>query len=36
MNNYKYNKISKSEFLKLKEDNLLFITNPGRMGNEDG
>ena len=26
----KYNKISKSDFLKLNEDDLLFITNPGR------
>jgi hypothetical protein len=30
------NKISKSEFLKLNEDDLMFITNPGRMGDEDG
>ena len=32
----KPNKISKSDFIKLKEDNILFITNPGRMGDEDG
>ena len=32
----KTNKISKSEFLKLNEDDLMFITNPGRMGDEDG
>lgn len=36
MNNFKTNKISKSEFIKLNENNLMFITNPGRMGDEDG
>ena len=30
------NKISKDEFLKINEDDLMFITNPGRMGDEDG
>lgn len=30
------NSITKEEFLKLNEDNLMFITNPGRMGDEDG
>ncbi len=30
------NKILKSDFLKLNEDDVLFITNPGRMGDEDG
>ena len=30
------NKISKKDFMNLKEDNLMFITNPGRMGDEDG
>ncbi len=30
------NKITKTEFLDLNEDNLMFITNPGRMGDEDG
>lgn len=30
------NKISKEDFLKLNEDDLMFITNPGRMGDEDG
>ncbi len=30
------NKISKSEFLKLNEEDVMFITNPGRMGDEDG
>ncbi len=32
----KYNKISRNDFLKLNENNLMFITNPGRMGDEDG
>ena len=36
MNKIKYNKISKKDFLKLNEDNLIFVTNPGRMGDEDG
>ena len=36
MNEIKYNKITKSEFVKLNEDDLIFITNPGRMGDEDG
>ena len=36
MKEFKTNKISKKEFLKLSEDNVLFITNPGRMGDEDG
>ena len=31
-----YNKISKLDFTKLNEDDLMFITNPGRMGDEDG
>ncbi len=30
------NRISKSDFLKLDEKDLMFITNPGRMGDEDG
>ena len=30
------NKISKKEFLKIQEKDVLFITNPGRMGDEDG
>ena len=30
------NKISKEKFLKIKEDDIMFITNPGRMGDEDG
>ncbi|MBR1413663.1 MAG: hypothetical protein IJ574_03230 [Bacilli bacterium] len=28
--------ISRKEFYNLNEDNLIFITNPGRMGDEDG
>ena len=30
------NKIVKDDFLKIKEDRVMFITNPGRMGDEDG
>ena len=30
------NKINKLDFLNLNEDDLMFITNPGRMGDEDG
>lgn len=30
------NKISKEDFLKIKEEDVMFITNPGRMGDEDG
>ena len=30
------NKISKEDFLKLSEDDVVLITNPGRMGDEDG
>ena len=29
-------KIKKKDFLKLKEEDVMFITNPGRMGDEDG
>lgn len=29
-------KISRKDFYNLNEDNLMFITNPGRMGDEDG
>lgn len=32
----KTNKISKQEFLKINEKDIMFITNPGRMGDEDG
>ena len=34
--NSMYNKISKEDFLRLKEEDLVFITNPGRMGDENG
>ena len=33
MNN---NSITREDFLKLNEDDVMFITNPGRMGDEDG
>ena len=36
MNKFETNKITKSDFLKLNEEDLMFITNPGRMGDEDG
>ena len=36
MNEVKIHKISKLELVKLNEDDLMFITNPGRMGDEDG
>ena len=36
MSSFKANKISKSDFFKIDEGNLMFITNPGRMGDEDG
>ena len=36
MNVFKLNSISKEDFLKINEDDLMFITNPGRMGDEDG
>ncbi len=36
MNELNMDKITKEEFLKLNEDDVLFITNPGRMGDEDG
>jgi hypothetical protein len=32
----KREKITKKKLYRLKEDNLMFITNPGRMGDEDG
>ena len=34
MNNY--NKINKPNFFELNEADVMFITNPGRMGDEDG
>lgn len=33
---YKKNKISKKDLMNLKEEDVMFITNPGRMGDEDG
>ena len=36
MSKPKINKISKEDFLKLNEDDIMFITNPGRMGDEEG
>lgn len=36
MSLFKLNKISKSDFLEIDEGNLMFITNPGRMCDEDG
>ena len=32
----KMNEISRDEFLKIREQDILFITHPGRMGDEDG
>lgn len=29
-------KISRDDFFNIEEKNLMFITNPGRMGDEDG
>ena len=36
MHKFKTNKISKNDFLLLNEKDVMFITNPGRMGDEDG
>ena len=36
MRNNTYNQISKEDFMNLKEEDVMFITNPGRMGDEDG
>ena len=36
INIFEPKKIDKDDFLKLKEDDVMFITNPGRMGDEDG
>lgn len=36
MNMVNIHKISKTRLVKLNEDDLMFITNPGRMGDEDG
>ena len=35
INNEPY-RITKSDFLKINEEDVMFITNPGRMGDEDG
>ena len=35
MNEFKIHKISKLKLVKINEDDLMFITNPGRMGDED-
>ena len=31
-----YTKVTDEDIKKFNEDNLMFITNPGRMGDEDG
>ena len=36
MRKHQVNKISKIDFMKLNEEDVMFITNPGRMGDEDG
>lgn len=36
MRNIEYNHITKDDFKKIDEKNVMFITNPGRMGDEDG
>ena len=36
MDTINYHKITREEFLELNEDDIMFITNPGRMGDEDG
>ena len=36
MHKYEIIKISSDDFFKINEDDLMFITNPGRMGDEDG
>ena len=33
---FKSNTISKDDFFSINEDDVMFITNPGRMGDEDG
>ena len=33
---FEMNSITKEEFLKINEEDVMFITNPGRMGDEDG
>lgn len=36
MRNLKTNKITREELSNLNEDDIMFIVNPGRMGNVDG
>jgi len=36
MYKFEINKIDKKAFFKLAEKDIMFITNPGRMGDEDG
>ena len=36
MRNIEYNHITKDDLKKIDEKNAMFITNPGRMGDEDG
>ena len=36
MKDIKYNRITKDEFENIDEKDVMFITNPGRMGDEDG
>ena len=36
MRNIEYNHITKDDLKKIDEKNVMFITNPGRMGDEDG
>ena len=36
MNKLKHNKISKPDLFKINEEDVMFITNPGRMGDVDG
>ena len=36
MGDFVKKKIKKSDFLKINEEDVMFITNPGRMGDEDG
>ena len=36
MKYFKLNQITKKEFDKINEEDVMFITHPGRMGDEDG
>ncbi len=36
MYEFKTNKILKKDFVTLNEDDVMFIINPGSMGDEDG